>query len=204
MSNLTDNLQHLQKAGFKLPKRRLPSERYASTSSDDSSGSDDDAATHISFAANSPNGAFGVDDRRGFEKESSPKRRRTVFARHHHRAGAYDSDSDFSSTSAQKRNSSTSIYKVDPQSRATPGNDLVLNADKNQIALKSKEIEDGAKEVKAAWNVVRSTLRSIMFVDQWEKGRMEPITSTLQDAIDRLVEKSTINKSGTSTNTQSI
>lgn len=184
----------------------FPPRDYTPTPSGNSIYSDDDAATHISFEAGSPSG-HRLDY---FERHSASELRlrdqnqASLPLRNHSTPRSEDSDSDFSDSG--HRNGDKSSSNRQPRKPRGGGAFASVNggsgsshAERLQAEKKLRDVEETAREVRAAWEEVREAIRDVMFVEQWDRGGMGPKTSSLETSIDRLIEKSATSKPASST-----
>ncbi|EZG03325.1 hypothetical protein H106_06811 [Trichophyton rubrum CBS 735.88] len=203
---ISSKYNHLLKAGFTLPETVFPPRDYTPTPSGNSIYSDDDAATHISFEAGSPSG-HRLDY---FERHSASELRlrdqnqASLPLRNHSRPRSEDSDSDFSDSGHRNGDKSSSNRQPrKPQGggafASVNGGSGSSHAERLQAEKKLRDVEETAREVRAAWEEVREAIRDVMFVEQWDRGGMGPKTSALETSIDRLIEKSATSKPASST-----
>ncbi|EFR02420.1 hypothetical protein MGYG_05415 [Nannizzia gypsea CBS 118893] len=204
---ISSKYNHLLKAGFTLPETVFPPRDYTPTPSGNSIYSDDDAATHISFEAGSPSGPR-LDY---FERHSASESRlrdqnhATLPIRNHSRLRPEDSDSDFSDTGHRNGDKSSSNRQArKPRggggfASVNGGSGPSSSAERLQAEKKLRDVEETAKEIRAAWEEVREAIRDVMFVEQWDRGGMGPKTTSLETSIDRLIEQSAISKPASST-----
>ncbi|KAM5442600.1 hypothetical protein MferCBS31731_002479 [Microsporum ferrugineum] len=203
---ISSKYNHLLKAGFTLPEINIqkpvfPPRDYTPTPSGNSIYSDDDAATHISFEANSPSGQRLDYFERHSASESKLRNQAALPMKSYHRPGPVDTDSDFSDT-GPRNGRNRPLRKPRSGGFVTiNGGSETSNAEKLKIEKQLKDVEVVAREIKAAWEEVRLAIRDVMFVEQWDRGGMGPKTSALESTIDRLIEKSATSEPATSTNT---